>query len=109
MAKFEAKIPDLDLELVTLQKEELVLRPKIEVSATVVMKIIKDWKKIEGEQDETTGVSVAAEELSMIYDKPSEWFMNSFDITTLVEILNHVANVMSGVKKTTSDSKGPSI
>ena len=109
MAKFQAAIPDLDLELKTLTGEEIFLKPKKVVSSQVAIEITKFWMKIEKEQkekvekkkeEEGLGVmEIITKELAYIYPKESEWFLKNFDVTTLNNILLHVAEAIGGLKK----------
>lgn len=121
MEKFEAKSPDLILELTTLSGKELTLEPALILNAENVIKIINKWDVLEKKQKEIKGLDslikekkkiqelspleIVAEELAMIYPKDKIWFLQNFDFGTLNNILTHVAETVAGIKKNTKDSK----
>jgi hypothetical protein len=103
MAKFEAKEIDLDLELILLNKEEIKLSPKIELSTKNIMKIVDHWQKIEEPAVGSEKVVVLAKELALVYDKEEDWWLENLDVQTLSDVLQYVAETVGGLKK-----RGPS-
>jgi len=106
MAKFQAAKPDLDLELTTLTGEKIVLKPKKVVSGQVAIEITQFWVKVEKEQKEKKEdekglaiMEIIAKELSHIYPKEANWFLDNFDVNTLNDILMFVAEAIGGLKK----------
>ena len=98
--KFTAQKIDLTLELTTLESEEVVLNPKMNVTAEEAMSIIKEWTVIEKEsKDRSNVVQVIADQLAVVYPKLPEWFMKNFDPRTLSEIVQHVAGSLGGLRK----------
>jgi len=116
MQAFKARVIDIDLELTTLGGEELTLKPKIVLNTTNVVKIIKDWTNLEVKDNELikrkekSPFDLIATELSMIYPKDKDWFLDNFDIFVLGEILKFVAAEIGDVKKspTTSNTSSSS-
>lgn len=104
--KFEAEKLDMDLELITIDGEEINLKPKIKINTTNIKRIITEWSKIEEQVKEDRGKSIdlIAKELSLVYEKPPQWWMDNFDLGTLSRILTYVANTMGGLKKSTVNS-----
>ena len=47
---------------------------------------------------------VMAIELAMIYDKDKTWWLENLDFSTIGEILQHVAQTIGGLKKSTANS-----
>jgi len=121
MAKFVAKATQIDLELTTLNGEEIKLSvSKIILSAKSVSDIVKQWGTIEDRNDklkenkeksekqkgeEKDPFEIMAIELAMLYDKPKEWWLESFDTASLNDIMKHVAEELAGVKKSSKSSK----
>ncbi|KKN59445.1 hypothetical protein LCGC14_0541570 [marine sediment metagenome] len=107
MQKFQAEKPDLTLELTTLSGEEFTLNPESPVSGKIALEITERWSVLEKKQkkEELSGIEVIAEELSYIYPKEKEWFLENFDFGTLNTILTYVAQTIGGIKKKSSKSK----
>jgi len=132
MAKFVAERVKIDLELTTLEEARraldegdepksilLTIKPQIVLNADCVSSLIREWsalenknkerKKKEGEEGEEeeklNPFEVMAIELAMLYDKPKEWWLESFDTNTLNEIMKHVAEQVAGLKKSPKSSK----
>jgi hypothetical protein len=98
--KFEAQYPDLKIEVVTFAKEELVLEPKIQLTPKLILEIIRKWRGLESNQtDDFTPFEITAVELTDIYDRTSDWFLENFDLGTIQEIMRHVAETMGNFKK----------
>lgn len=103
--KFEAKKIDLELELVTLDGETLTLTPKKLVTATETVVILEQWTKLESAaKTNVQRVKLAASELSILYPREADWFMNNFDMGTLNEVLNYVAGAIGGIRKNVESS-----
>ena len=96
--KFVAETPDLTLELTTLSGEEIVLEPTTPISGKRAKEIVAKWTELEKEKG-ASPLDVLATELSHIYPKPAEWFLDNFDTETLGNILTYVAQEIGGIKK----------
>ena len=108
MEKFQAKNPDLILELTTLGGEELTLKPTLILNAENVIKIINRWTILDNKQKEIekpNPIDLMSEQLGFIYPKDKAWFLENFDINTLNEIMTHVVETLGGLKKNTKNSK----
>lgn len=109
MQSFTAETIDIDLELTTLDGEKISLAPKIVLNAKVVTGLFKEWDLLEKNRKEKGSqfeiFEVQAIELAGIYDKPKEWWLENFDISTLNKILTFVAEALAKVKKNTPSSK----
>lgn len=110
MAKFVAEKPDLVLELITLEGEEVTLEPTEIMSGTVALDVTEKWRKLEKEEkdqgDESkSALEILAIELSYIYSKDAKWFLDNIDFGTLNEILIYVAQTIGGIKKKLKKSK----
>jgi len=125
MAKsFVAKATEIDLELTTLNGEqaELGVKSNIILSAQGVTNMVKEWTMLENKNDEMKEANkkkkveetkekefspfeIMGVELSMLYDKPKEWWTESFDPNSLNDIMQHVAETLAGVKKSLKSSK----
>lgn len=104
MAKFIAEKPDLVLELITLEGEEITIEPAEVVSGSVALSITEKWRKLEKEEKEQedkskSALEILAIELSYIYPKDAKWFLDNIDFGTLNEILIYVAQTIGGIKK----------
>ena len=100
MAKFEAKKIDLDLELTTLDGEEVQLSPKISMSTEGTYTIMKAWTKMEEDtEDGVEKIILISKELAFIYPKDAKWFRDNLDFITLGTILEHVAKTIGNVQK----------
>lgn len=105
--KFIAKKIDIDLELTTLSGEVVELKPKFQISGKSCIKIAREFSLLEknnnalDKNDDTkkTGLEINAIELSMIYPKEKDWFVNNFDPQTIVDILVYVTDTIAGVQK----------
>jgi len=104
--QFQAKLPDLDLEITTLNQEEPVfLKPKIIMNIKNVTKIVNKWSSFEKinelkkEEEQINSFELIAIELTDIYDVKAKWFIDNLDVGTLNQIIQYVANTMAGVKK----------
>lgn len=96
--KFSATKIDLDLELVTLEGEDVKLSPKAPPTAEETMNTMNIWKTIEKEEN-TNAIQILAKQLAFVYPKPYEWFLRNFDIRTLSDMVVFVATAMGGVRK----------
>ena len=108
MEKFQAEKPDLTLELTTLSGEELELNPIKPVSGKVAIEITNKWSVLEKKQkedDTMSALDMVAIELSYIYPKDKNWFLENFDFGTLNKILTYVAETIGGLKKKSKKSK----
>lgn len=108
MEKFQAEKPDLTLDLTTLSGEELELNPINPVSGKVALEITNRWTILEAKQKEDDALSsleVVAIELSYIYPKDKNWFLENFDFGTLNSILVYVAETIGGIKKKSKKQK----
>jgi len=133
MKTFSAQAFDLDLELTMLNGETVELKPKELPSAGNVERILMLWRKLEevfkdteiqfdiatkkreediknGKKVESIGDSnkltfdLVAARLSIVYDKPKDWFMNNFHIDTLNKITEYISMEMTGFKKKSLNS-----
>ena len=118
MAKFTAEKIEIDLELTTLGEAQrakaegdepkvIELSLKLILDAQKVINIVKEWNILEKKKHENIELpfEVMAIELAMLYDRPKEWWLENFDVTTLNKILKHVAGAMAGLKKSPKNSK----
>ena len=103
MEKFVAEKPDLVLELTTLEGEEITLEPAEVMSGKAALEITEKWSKLEKEEKEKedgkSSFEILAIELSYIYPKSAEWFLDNFDLGILNKILIYVAQTIGGIKK----------
>ncbi len=102
--KYVAKKLDLNLELTTLTGEEFKLSPKLIINGTNCVKLANEWKLLEQINNDKTenklsGLELVAIELSYIYEKPKQWFIDNFDPVTIKEIVTYVAETMGGIQK----------
>jgi len=95
--EFTAQHLELDLKLKTLSGEVVELKPKLVMNTTNTIKIMDQW--VELEKEDLNPFVLIATELSFIYPKNEEWFLENFDPFTLGEILTNVAKTMGGIKK----------
>ncbi len=103
--KFETKKMDLELDLTTLSGENVLLEPKKLITAEETISILEKWTTLEGKVTTNVGrVKLVAAELSVVYHKDESWFMSNFDISTLNEILNYVAETLGGIRKNAESS-----
>jgi len=106
MEKFVAEKPDLTLELTTLEGEEITLEPVEIMSGKAALEITDQWSKLEKENKENkenekykSPFEILALELSHVYPKNAEWFLDNFDLGVLNKILIYVAQTIGGLKK----------
>jgi len=104
--EFKAEFLDLDLKLITLEKEEVEIIPKSIMNTTNTIKIIDQWTKLEKKNDEIKDkekkinpFDLIAIELEFIYPKTKKWFLDNFDPRVLGEIMTYVARTLGGLKK----------
>ena len=105
--KFEAKkiSSSFDLELVTITGENVILKPKDIMTSRKCIDMTNAWKAIEstngelGIKDRQSSIEIGAKELSLVYSKTADWFIDNFDPETLHDILMYVANLVAGVRK----------
>jgi len=101
--QFEAKKIDIDLELTTLNGEEVTLKPKVAMSTEGTYGIMKAWTKLEEKQSEDSKgldrILVLSEELACVYPKEAIWFRNNFDLGTLGSILEFIATTIAAIRK----------
>jgi len=108
MEKFQAEKPDLTLELTTLSGEELILDPIKQMSGKTALEITNKWtilEKKQKEDDSMSALDMVAIELSYIYSKDKDWFLENFDFGTLNDILTYVAQTIGGLKKKSKKQK----
>ena len=114
MEKFQAEKPDLTLELTTLSGEEIIMDPIKPVSGKVALDITNKWTQLEKKQKQDalekkdnalSSLELVAIELSYIYSKDKDWFLDNFDFGTLNRILTYVAQTIGGIKKKSKNSK----
>ena len=100
--EFTAQHLELNLELKTLSGEVAELKPQLTMNTTNTIKIMDKWVELEKNKELNPFVLIATE-LSFIYPKKKEWFLDNFDPSVLGEILTHVAKTMGGIKKKEKD------
>jgi len=117
--KFTATKIDLELELTTLNGEKIMLDMEGDATTTKCISIIEQWGKIEedhnsllmknnklkeaGKEPSKEKVSSSYEllalQLSLVYPKPKEWFMDNFEPQVLLDLVNHVVDSIKTAKK----------
>lgn len=99
--EFKAKEVDMDLQLTTLSGESLLLTPERKMSTEEALRIMRLWTKKEAEElkDSFDKINLLAFELSTVYDKEPEWWVQNFDIVTLSQIVVFVAEAIGGIEK----------
>lgn len=98
MQEFIAKEPDLILNLTVLSGEKIELKPKIQISGKGVLEVTNKWTKLEKDK-KLSPIEIVVIELSYVYPKTSEWFLENFDFENLNAMLIHVAQTIGGFKK----------
>ena len=97
--EFKAIVPDLTLELTTLTGEQLILDPPKPVNGKVAKEIMSKFVETKEDDAEEMAVDIIVNQLAYIYPKPAEWFLENFDLSTLGQILKHVAETIGNIKK----------
>ena len=104
--RFNAELPDLELEITTLiDKKVVTLKPKKIMNVATVNAIVVKWGVYETvndakkEKDKLNNFEVVANELAEIYSVEPSWLMENLDTGTLQDIMNYVTETMSGIKK----------
>ncbi len=118
-AKFSAKKIDLELELTTLNGDEVTLDIEGVATTTKCISIIEQWGKIENDHNDllkkneelkeegkpqlkekaTSSYELLALQLSLVYPKQKEWFLDNFEPQALLDIVNHVVDSIKTAKK----------
>lgn len=102
MEKFIAKSmkEDLIIEVKILNGDTVMLEPSIDYSAEGIVGLMRQWTKIEEAQTEDTQkLQIIASQLAIVYVNEPNWWLLNLDPGTLIEILNHVARTIGGLKK----------
>lgn len=102
MEKFVARSvkEDLVLEVQKLNDDVEMLEPQIDYSTDGILLIMRQWTKIEEIQDAADQkLEIIAKQLALVYRNTPEWWLTNLDPATLIEILNHVARTIGGLKK----------
>ena len=101
MAKFTTKKLDLELQLTTVDGQEVTISPKegLKFNATNISQIVNSWAKLEEVKEKGQTMELLAKQLSYVYDEDSEWWMDNFRPDTIQEVLIYVAQTLSGFKK----------
>lgn len=110
--KFEASIPDVDLELTLEDMSEVKLVPKVSLDAHSISKVIVAWEKIveanrpaegdddnDGDKNKLNGMELGAAQMAVLYDKPREWWTKNLTPQALYEVVQYVAKTLAAVKK----------
>ena len=117
--KFTATKIDLELELTTLKGDEVLLDIDGDVTTTKCIDIIDQWGKLENDHNELlkkneklkedgkeelkvelmSPYEILAVQLSLVYPKPKEWFLDNFEPQVLLDIVNHVVDSIKTAKK----------
>ncbi len=97
--EFKAEVPDLTLELTTLEGEQVVLDPSKPVNGKVAREIMSTFTEMKEEDAEKMAVDIIVDQLAYIYPRTAEWFLENFDLSTLGQILKHVATTIGNIKK----------
>lgn len=119
--KYKAKRPKITLDLELLNGEQVRLEPTIVPSARECIRISKEWRAIEENNDAAikhnknlkegekqiefrTGIEINAIQLSTLYDKDKDWFIENLDPITIREIITDVAKMIAGIQKNSKSS-----
>lgn len=103
--KFTAQKIDITLELMTLEKKEETIIPKMDLTSEGVMNTMEQWKNIEKEEDNKNNViKVLSAQLAIVYPRTDEWFRKNCDVRTMKDIVIEVAGAMGGIRKNEESS-----
>ncbi len=101
--EFKAQKLDLDLDLTTLSGDKVYLKPKIIMNGTNCMNVMKEWTLLEDKYKQENNIyakpGLLFEELSVIYNKPKEWWPENLPLGLINEILGYVAETMGSLRK----------